>query len=170
VIVIPGDISIRKANERDRPALEAYFEELQSFELSLELNRAEPVLIRRLYIDRMYAACERTGGAIFVAEVARRVIGFVSVLSEVESEDIIERDRCHAYVTDLVVGSAHRRIGVASKLMQVAEAHARSSGARRIRVGVLAANSGAHELYRRLGYKDREVVLEKTLEGMTDSR
>jgi ribosomal protein S18 acetylase RimI-like enzyme len=55
---------------------------------------------------------------------------------------------------------------VASMLMHVAEVHARSSGARRIRIGVLAANSGAHELYRRLGYHDQEVVLEKELEGI----
>jgi len=90
-------------------------------------------------------------------------------LSQVESEDIIERDRCHAYVTDLVVAAAHRRIGVACKLMQVAEAQARSSGARRIRIGVLAANSGAHQLYKRLGYQDHEIVLEKTLESMPGS-
>ena len=163
--VVPSGISIRKAEERDRSALEACFDELQSFELSIEPNRVEPALIRSLYINRLYAACERTGGAIFVAENASQIIGYVSILSHVESEDIIERDRWHAYVTDLVVAAEHRRVGVASQLMRVAEAHARASGAKRIRIGVLARNSGAHELYKRLGYRDQEVVLEKKLEG-----
>ena len=162
--LIPGEISIRRADERDRAALEGCFYELQAFEASIEPNRAQPALIRSLYIDRLYADCERTDGAIFVAETDSRVIGFVCVLSRVESEDIIERDRLYAYVTDLVVEEPYRRIGAGSKLMRAAEAHARSRGATRIRVGVLAANSGAHELYRRLGYHDQEIILEKTLE------
>jgi ribosomal protein S18 acetylase RimI-like enzyme len=87
----------------------------------------------------------------------------VCVLSRLESQDIIESDREHAYVTDLVVLEPYRKAGIASELMRVAEAHAFSSGARRLRVGVLAVNSAAHNLYRKLGYRDREIVLEKTL-------
>jgi predicted acetyltransferase len=85
-----------------------------------------------------------------------RVVGFVCVLSRLESEDIIERDREHAYVTDLVVLEPYRNAGIASELMRVAEAHAFSAGARRLRVGVLAANRGAHNLYRRLGSRSRD--------------
>jgi GNAT superfamily N-acetyltransferase len=163
--VIPTEILIRKADEHDRADLESCFYELQSFEASVEPNRAQPALIRSSYIERLYADCERTGGAIFLAETANRVLGFVCVLSQVESEDIIERDRLYAYVIDLFVEEPYRRIGVGSKLMQVAEAHAKSCSATRIRVGVLVANSGAHELYCRLGYHDQEIVLEKTLES-----
>ena len=95
--------------------------------------------------------------------MSNRVVGFVCVLSRLDSEDIIERDREHAYVTDLVVLEPYRKAGIASELMRVAEAHAFLSGARRLRVGVLAVNSGAHNLYRKLGYRDQEIVLEKTL-------
>jgi ribosomal protein S18 acetylase RimI-like enzyme len=156
-------IRIRQADERDWAGLEPCFDELQSFERSLESNRAEPSLIRDAYIRGLFDECAKSSGAIFVAEMNNRVVGFVCVLSRLESEDIIERDREHAYVTDLVVLEPYRKAGIASELMRVAEAHAFSSGARRLRVGVLAVNSGAHNLYRRLGYRDREIVLEKTL-------
>ena len=156
-------IKIRQADERDWAGLEACFDELQSFEHSIESNRAEPLLIRNAYIRGLFDECTESSGAIFVAEISNRVIGFVCVLSRLDSEDILERDREHAYVTDLVVLEPYRKAGIASELMRVAEAHAFSSGARRLRVGVLAMNTAAHNLYRQLGYRDREIVLEKTL-------
>ena len=156
-------ITIRQADERDRASLEACFDELQSFEQSIESNRAEASLIRDAYLRGLFDDCAESSGAIFVAEVSNRVVGFVCVLSRVDSKDIIETDRDHAYVTDLVVLEPYRKAGIASELMRVAEAHACSAGARRLRVGVLAANNGAHNLYRKLGYRDQEIVLEKTL-------
>ena len=135
--------------------------ELQSIERSIETNRVEVGAIRGKYIDGLITTCGKTGGDILVAEGDSRVVGFVCVLSRVESEDIIEQDREYAYVTDLIVLEPHRRSGIGAELMRAAEHFARSHGARRIRVGVLAANFGAHALYRKLGYSDREVVLEK---------
>lgn len=160
-------VTIRQADERDKASLEACFDELQSFELSIEANRAEPSLIRNAYIRDLFDDCAKSAGAIFVAEINNAVVGFVCVLSRLDSEDILERDREHAYVTDLVVLEPYRKAGIASQLMRVAEAHAVASGARQMRVGVLAANSGAHNLYRKLGYRDQQVVLEKTLSPKT---
>ncbi|HJY07501.1 MAG TPA: GNAT family N-acetyltransferase [Bryobacteraceae bacterium] len=160
---VTNAITIRQAYERDWASLEACFDELQSFEHSIEANRAEPSLIRNAYIRGLFDDCAKSAGAIFVAEMSNRVVGFVCVLSLLDSENIVERDREHAYVTDLVVLEPYRNAGIASELMRVAETHAFSSGARRLRVGVLAVNSGAHNLYRKLGYRDQEIVLEKTL-------
>ena len=156
-------VTIREADDKDRSALEACFGELQDFERSIERNRAEPQSIRGPYIEGLLADCARTSGAVFVAEVNDRVVGFVCVLSRVPSDDIIELEGDYAYVTDLVVLEPFRRSGLGVQLMHVAEAHAVKSGATRIRVGVLAANLGAHRLYRKLGYSDSEIVLEKRM-------
>ena len=137
--------------------------ELQSFELSIEGNRVQPEAVRGKYIDGLYAACGRTRGTILVAEIEGRMVGFVCILSRVESEVMVELIREYAYITDLVVLEPHRRSGIGAELMREAEYYARSRGASRIRVGVLAANSAAHALYRKLGYSDREVILEKTM-------
>jgi ribosomal protein S18 acetylase RimI-like enzyme len=156
-------VVIRQAQRGDRAALERCFSELQSFERSLERNRAESKLICSQYIDGLLADCATMSGAIVVAEVNGLVAGFACVLSRMPSDNIIELESECAYVTDLVVLEPFRRSGLGARLIQAVEAHAVASGATRIRVGVLAANLGAHRLYRTLGYQDSEIVLEKRL-------
>src|SRR5688572_26071405 len=146
---MPKVVTIRKAESKDRSALEVCFGELQSFERSIERNRVEPESISGRYIDGLLAQCTKTSGAIFVAEVDSRVVGFVCVLSRVPSDDIVELESEYAYVTDLVVSESFRQSGLGIQLMHAAEAHAAEAGATRIRVGVLAANLDAHRLYRK---------------------
>ena len=135
---------------------------LQAFECTIEANRVEPGAIRGQYIDYLLAECEKSDGCLLVAEQQGRVVGFVCVLCGVVSQEIVEKDRNYAYVTDLVVLEPYRRAGIGADLMRAAESRAQARG-QRIRVGVLAANSGAHRLYRSLGYSDREIVLEKRI-------
>ena len=139
--------------------------ELQAFERSIESNRVEPEAIRGKYVDHLFAECAKSGGCILVAEQSGQVVGFVCVLCRVESREIVEKEREYAYITDLVVLDRHRKAGIGTELMRAAESRAFSRGATRIRIGVLAANAGAHRLYHKLGYSDREVVLEKRLGG-----
>lgn len=162
-------IIIREAQDADRPALEECMAELQAFELSIELNRVPPEAIRGRYLDELFANCAKSDGAIFIAELNGRVIGFVCIFCRVDSEEMIELHREHAYVSDLVVLAPFRRLGVGAQLMHAAESRARSQGAQRILVGVLAANSAALQLYHALGYADREIVLEKPLDGGANS-
>jgi ribosomal protein S18 acetylase RimI-like enzyme len=164
-----SSVTIREAAANDRPALEACMAELQAFECTIERNRVEPEAIRGVYIDYLLSECQKSDGTILVAEANGQVVGFVCVLCRVDSEEIVEQDRQHAYITDLVVVEPHRKTGIGSQLIQAAESRAQARGATRIEIGVLTANSAAHRLYQKLGYCDREVVLEKRL-GSTDGR
>jgi ribosomal protein S18 acetylase RimI-like enzyme len=136
--------------------------ELQAFEKTIESNRADPQSIRGLYIDGLLADCERTSGALIVADLNKRIVGFVCIFCRVKS-DTTEQGREHAYLSDLIVLEPYRRQGIGSQLMQAAETYAISRGATRIRVGVLAGNSGALRLYRNMGYRESEIVLEKAV-------
>lgn len=156
-------ISIRKVVDGDRAELEKCFAELQAFERSIEPNRAAPEAIAHAYVDDLLRECGRADGAIFVAESSGEIVGFVCVLARWLSSSIIYEEREHAYVTDLLVRRNFRGQGIGKLLMEAAEGHARKTGATRIRVGVLSANTAAHSLYRTLGYRDNEVVLEKLL-------
>ena len=137
--------------------------ELQAFECTIERNRVEPDAIRRIYIDYLLAECQKSDGTILIAEASGQVVGFVCVLCRVDSEEIVEKERQHAYITDLVVLKPHRDTGIGSQLIQAAESRAQARGATRIEIGVLAANPAAHRLYQKLGYCDRDVILEKRL-------
>ena len=123
----------------------------------------EPAAIRGKYIDYLLAACQKSDGSILVAEESGRVVGFACVLCRVKSEEIVEKEREYAYITDLVVLEPFRKAGIGSELLQRPK-HELRAGATRIRLGVLAANPQAHRLYQKLGYADREVVLEKQLD------
>lgn len=159
------DVVIRPARPEDRPALEYAFAELQAFERTIEPNRADPRSISGPYLDDLFAECAKASGAILVAERSGRLIGFVSVLPRVTSDDIIELEQEYGYVADLVVLEPHRGTGIGTGLMRAAEAHAFEAGASRLRVGVLAGNARALRLYQHLGFQPQEVVLEKQLRG-----
>jgi len=160
-------VMYRNAQPGDRRGLAECFCELQEFERTLEPNRADARKICREYIRGLFDDCAQHNGVVFVAESEGRIIGFVCVLGRMRSEEIIEADRDYAYVTDLIVRAECRRTGIGAQLMAAAEAHAVKCGARRLKVGVLAANMRAHRVYRRLGFRDNEVVLEKRIGGQS---
>jgi ribosomal protein S18 acetylase RimI-like enzyme len=155
--------TIRKATPQDRQALELCFTELQNFERTIEPNRVEPEIVAADYIEELFADCVYHNGVVLIAEEDNRFAGFACVLSQVHSNSVIEKHRDHAYVTDLYVRESSRGRGIGEQLMRAAEEYALACGAARIRVGVLAANNVAHGLYRKLGYRDYEVILEKTI-------
>jgi GNAT superfamily N-acetyltransferase len=160
--------NVREALPVDREALEDCVAELQAFERTIYANRVEPAALRGTYLDSLLAQCQESNGRIFVAEQAGRVVGFACILCRVVSEEIIVKDREYAYLTDLVVCEPHRRTGLGAELMHTAEAFAVSQGATRIVVGVLANNAAAHAFYRKLGYTDSEIVLEKVIDDATE--
>jgi ribosomal protein S18 acetylase RimI-like enzyme len=156
-------VTIRQANSSDRAALETCFCELQAFEQTLVDNLAEPAAICAQYLDELEAKCAKYAGVCLVAETAGDVVGFVCVLARALSDEIEQLDREYAFVTDLVVLEPFRRLGIGSLLLDAAEAYAAGQGATRLRIGVLAANFSAHRLYHKLGYVDKEIILEKRL-------
>ncbi|HUP36286.1 MAG TPA: GNAT family N-acetyltransferase [Candidatus Limnocylindria bacterium] len=102
-------------------------------------------------------------GRVLVAEIDHRVVGFIALLARVVPEEPDEDQTPYAYISDLVVLPRYRRRGVGRALLERAEALARSSGARVLRVGVLAKNESAARLYRVAGFSDYQLQLAKRL-------
>jgi diamine N-acetyltransferase len=148
---------------RDAAPLRQLVVELHDFERRLEPSLPESETMADPYVSTLFERCARWSGQVLVAEQSGAVVGFVVVLARVppEAPDEIQHD--HAYVSDLVVLPRHRRRGLGALLLQHAEAVARKAGATHIRVDVLARNSGAHELYARLGFRDFSVQMVKRL-------
>jgi len=78
------------------------------------------------------------------------------------SIDQIHGDR-HANIFLLYVAPEHRRKGIATALMQLAEAWARQRGDRQIALQVFQVNKTAFELYQALGYKTQSLWMVKPL-------
>jgi ribosomal protein S18 acetylase RimI-like enzyme len=158
-------IQIREYNTGDAPQVERCIVELQTFERTIEPNRAEPESIAKPYLAQLLDQCREQDGALFVAVAEGALIGFVCVLARVDSGSMIEADREYAYISDLVVLPAQRGQGIGRALLRRAEEFAARSGAAVLKVDVLAANDGARAVYQAAGFQEHEVRLQKRLDS-----
>jgi ribosomal protein S18 acetylase RimI-like enzyme len=100
---------------------------------------------------------------VFVADVAGKVVGFVSVWARVPPTEPDEPQTEYAYISDLVVLTPFRQRGLGRALLERAECYAREQQARVIRIGVLAQNVIARQLYLDRGFTERRIELSKNL-------
>jgi ribosomal protein S18 acetylase RimI-like enzyme len=139
--------------------------ELQDFERTLNPRVPSGSEIVDDYMPLLLERCKKCSGKIIVATLKDSVVGFATVLTRVKSEEIEEGDIEYGLVYDLVVSSEFRARGIGRKLLEAAEAYAKSSEVRWLRIGVLAANNSAASLYDTLGFKPFYIEREKDLAG-----
>lgn len=137
--------------------------ELQDTEHKLDLRLPTGAEIIDAYIPEMFERCENCDGKVFVADVDGKVAGYATILSRVTSEDIADGGLEYGLVADLVTLRDYRRKGVARALLEAAESFARERGTKWLRIGVLAANQVAVDLYETQGFSRIYVELEKDL-------
>ncbi len=157
------DTEIRPYHADDAAAVNTLVLELQAHERRFEPRMSAPEDIQHTYFAHIRSRCAEQAGEMFVAETAAGIVGFVCVLARVIADDVDEDRYEYAYVSDLVVNAGHRGQGIGAALLAAAEAFADAQGAKWLRIGALAANSGAVQLYRRAGFVDRAIQLEKPL-------
>lgn len=115
------------------------------------------------YLTFLLDRCSKAAGRVLVAEIDHRVVGFIALFARVAPEEPDEDQTPYAYLSDLVVLPRYRRRGIGRALLERAEALVRSSGARALRVGVLARNESVANLYRAAGFRDYQLQLVKGL-------
>lgn len=67
------------------------------------------------------------------------------------------------FIYDIEIDPAHRRHGYAEAAMRRLEEFARAQGVDRIALHVFGTNSGAIDLYRKLGYESTSLLMRKRL-------
>ncbi len=101
----------------------------------------------RLCSDRAYYAC------LVATEIAtEKVVGTVE-LSLSEPEGWIPKQYQSTYISNLAVSQAHRRQGVAQRLLRGCEQISLQWGYQDIYLHVLENNFGAQKLYEQAGYR-----------------
>ena len=98
------------------------------------------------------------GHAVYVAISSHRVVGVVSI-----REQLHFTGQTDAYVGELAVAPGMERRGIATALMNAAEAWAAQRGLAFLTLHTGAANQPARNLYRRLGYHEEELLLTKAI-------
>jgi len=141
-------IRIRSSTEADSPALLALLSELGH-----PLSAAE-------LADRLSAVTANPDAAVFVAQVADTVCGFIAL----QIEDYLHMPGRCGQVTAIVVCSEHRGRGIGSALLNHAEAWFRDRGVRRVLVLTASHREGAHQFYAARGYQMTGYRLVKSLD------
>ncbi len=157
-------IDIREYRDSDEAGLIALIRELQASEVVL-YDRMKPVAQMGVwYVDLLKKKCAEDEGVILIAEENGAALGYAVILTRsVEDGTGDEVSYDYAYVVDLVVAESARRRGIGKLLLADCERRARDAGRDDLRITVLAANQGAHDLYRALGFDDLLINMRKAL-------
>jgi GNAT superfamily N-acetyltransferase len=137
--------------------------ELQDFEHRIDPRIPPGIDIVDDFIPRMLHRCGQCDGKVLIAEVDGEVAGFATILSKVRNEDPEEGDYEYGLLSDLMVAERFRKQGIGRQLLDAAEVFATARGVRWLKIGVLAANQAANQLYSSMGYSSIYVEREKDL-------
>lgn len=117
------------------------------------------------YLVKNLKEIEEKDGCITVAEIDGVVVGYgIAVVSKLTTDDLMEvLPHTPGRVTELYVDDKFRGQGIGSKIMNQLEDYLRSKNCQTIHIGVFVPNVKTHELYKRLGYADRNIDMIKLL-------
>ena len=130
-------ITVRKAEAADAPAIQALYRQLVS-------NPAVSVTPERI---ANLAADPAT--ALLVAEIGGRVAGTVLVSL---CADVMFGDQPFAVIENVVVSGEHRGLGIGEALMCHAERHCQVTGCSKIMLLSSAERTEAHRFFERAGF------------------
>ena len=122
----------------------------------------DPAAARRAahnWVQTSIDTADQPGHAVYIAIASDRVVGVVSIREQTHFTG-----QADAYVGELVVASGMERRGIATALMNAAEAWAAQRGLAFMTLQTGAANQPARSLYRRLGYVEEELLLTKVIQ------
>jgi ribosomal protein S18 acetylase RimI-like enzyme len=159
-----AEATIRPYRPADYAGVLRGMHDLQDHERTLHPSRRAAAEVAEPYLQRLLRRVAERSGAIFVAEHAGAVIGFIACYVK-DTQSLIETAAYsrYGYVSDLDILAEWRGRGLARRLLASAEQHLAQCGVTRLRIGVLAANSAAQRAYEKYGFAPYENELEKPI-------
>ena len=137
--------------------------ELQDYEFRIDDRFPDGESIVDEYIPDIIRRSKLYAGDIFVAELDGEIAGYVMVWTRYETGDVEDGDFVCGLLADLEVLERHRGKGLGRALIEFAEQYARENGVRYLRLGVMARNYAARQVYERMQYREAKIELEKDL-------
>jgi len=157
-------IILRDATPEDRPFLLSAIAALNDHERALHDTRLPGAEIAEAYFAKIHGKIATSHGCIVVAFDGDQRVGYMACRIEDDDAPAETPDsNVFGYISDVFVVAEMRGRGIAAILVAEAERRVRPHGVTRLRLGSLANNAQAIRAYRKAGFGDYEVVLEKRL-------
>ncbi len=144
---------IRGFQKGDLPQLRNSVQELHE-----EVRRYDPALppaeaIIETYFGYLLQKAAESRGAFFIAEKNGEFAGHACLFGQVRSEEADEEGRIYAFLAELYVRPAFRKLKIGQKLLERAENHAREIGSGSIELKVYAGNRESVQFYHANGWR-----------------
>ena len=158
-----GEIRVRRARAEDLAAMLDLDRQLvrhdRRFDPTIDPRWTESAAGREFFEARLSGR----EGAAWVAERGGEIVAYLAGAARA-AEEFRAVGRM-AELECMVVRAELRGGGVGARLVETILAWCREQEVRRVSVTACAANAGAIAFYRRLGFRDYDLVLERELDG-----
>lgn len=158
--------ALRDATPADRAWLLEAVAALNDHERALHDTRLPGAAIAAAYLATIERAIVEQAGSIVLAVATDGPVGFLACrIGRGDTPAETADSNVFGYVSDVYVAPHTRGRGIAALLLAEAERRLRALGMTRMRLGSLTANAAAIRAYRKFGFADYEVTLEKRVGG-----
>ena len=153
-------INLRPAEKNDYPQLKKLMVQLQQHHVNLrpDVYKMSEDFFTEDTFDKLLAECN----ILLAVEENGEISGAVSY-SIMDMKASIIHPFKSLWISDLVIEENHRRQGIGSMLMDKIKQIAKENNVDRIQLNVNALNSGAIELYEKLGFTPEMIKMEYIL-------
>lgn len=144
-------IQVRDCDLNDLPALEKLTEELIS-----TLENKDNIDIKRVS-ENLEKLINESNSQILVAEINNVIVGFLNLSIR---QTVMHFGRS-CLIDELVITKSHRDVGIGRELILAAIEKSKIIDCCEIEVSTEFANTSAIEFYKKLGFQERGILLEK---------
>lgn len=152
-------ITIQKHNVSDSDSVDQLFLELQKHENKHDKFKSIKLENAKKYKAKLLETINDQHGEMLVAKDNGEVLGLIVWFLEEE----LEFDEPYGYTSDIVVLEQKRGKGIGQLLLDEAIKHIKTTGVKRVHIGVLLANTQTKEFYSKNGFDEYSVEMTKLL-------
>lgn len=158
-------LTLRKRRDADRDTMLTFLLGLSDAEAKYHWAMRSGSDMTMADVDRTIAEIAEEDGTIVIAELDGQPVGYAGVVLQdaVDEFELKDEWRKRGFVTDMYVAASARGRGVGLALLAACDRYVADAGIDWQQICVSPGNAPAIALYRKSGFGDYEMVLEKRL-------
>lgn len=158
-------LTFRPLRDGDRATMLSFLRELSDAEALYHWAMRSSSDITMADVDRTIAEIAEEDGSVIIAELDGRPVGYAGVVLQDAADEFELKDawRQRGFITDMYVDASARGRGIGLALLAECDRYVAQAGIDWQQICVSPGNAPAIALYRKAGFGDYELVLEKRL-------
>lgn len=118
---------------------------------------------REKYLKQLLKDSTEKNGKFYIAEIEGEIAGFLQGIIDQNTSDslycLTHEPGAHGWIGELYVDEKYRGQGIAKSLINKINDYFKKQGCIGVRLSVLASNSVARKVYKKIGFTERDVEM-----------